>query len=383
MRILENPTHLAPIGGVELSSLQVAEELAARGHEMQVLYQTAGVDLRKWEALASAIRQVPSFACTKETFFTDVRRLAPAVRAARTMNPDLIYLNRAEQIVWGALAAKVSRVPLVVHLRTHLPFPGVKVVGRAADKYIAVSRFVADHWIDAGIPADRMNVVHNGIDPSVYPFGGLPERTRARAELGLPQEGFVVLYYGRVASGKGVSTLLEAWRILGLAPDKARLLLVGGSPDAQASEYERDLRRHAPAGTEWRPMTANVMPALHAADLVVLPAEWQEPFGRVVIEGMSSGRPVVSTYAGGIPEILTGEFSSMLVPPKDAPALAAKLDGLQHWRTDNPRLGERCARHVVDHFSLRKTVDAIEGVLREAAGESAQLWPETILRAAS
>jgi len=289
MRILENPTELAPIGGVELSMLQVAQQLTERGHSIAALYQKPGSDLPKWQELATEIRQVPSFDCTRQSFVRDLIRLPPAVRAARAMQSDVVYLNRAEQMVWGLAAAAVSRAPLVVHLRTHLHFPGVRVAGRLASHFIAVSNFVRDHWIEAGLPAHKVTVVHNGIDPAAYPAGGLTERAQARAELGLPADSYVVLYYGRVSPGKGVGTLLDAWRRLGLDPNRASLVIVGGAAEDRADDYERDLRDGAPAGCHWLPMTSDVIPALHAADVVVLPAEWQEPFGRVVIEGLSSG----------------------------------------------------------------------------------------------
>lgn len=369
MRVLENPTELAPIGGVEQSMLQVAEQLVARGHSLSGLYVTGGSNLPAWEALTDELRQVPSFDCTQAHFARDLARLPAAVRAARALSPDVVYLNRAEQMVFGLLASRFSRAPLVVHLRTHLHFPGVKVAGRMAAHFIAVSDFVRDHWIAAGVPASKITTVHNGIDPRAYPAGGVAEREQARTALGIPADVYTVLYYGRVSDGKGVGTLIEAWRRLGLGPDEARLVIVGGSPPDRADDFERDLRDRQPAGCHWLPMTADVMPALHASDTVVLPAEWQEPFGRVVIEGMSSGRPVIGTRVGGIPEILTGEFAGLLVDPGDPVGLAERIRGLRDWRVTDPELGRRCTAHVQDHFSLERTVDGVERVLLAATGQ--------------
>jgi glycosyltransferase involved in cell wall biosynthesis len=371
MRILENPTELAPIGGLEHSMLQVAQELTVRGHEISALYQKPGSHFEQWQALATGFRQVPSFECRQSDFVSDLVRLPPAVRAARSMSADVVYLNRAEQMVFGLLASRASRAPLVVHLRTHLLFPGVRMAARLTNHFIAVSDFVRDHWIEAGVPSDKITTVHNGIGPKAYPAGDLDDRARARQELGLPADAYVVLYYGRVSHGKGVGTLLDAWSRLGLSPDRARLVVVGGSPDDRADDYERGIRARQPAGCHWLPMTANVMPALHAADVVVLPAEWQEPFGRVVIEGLASGRPVIGTRAGGIPEILTGEFSELLIDPHDPIGLAAKMGQLENWRSTDPGFATRCTAHVADHFSLNKTVDGVENVLLSAVGARA------------
>jgi glycosyltransferase involved in cell wall biosynthesis len=114
------------------------------------------------------------------------------------------------------------------------------------------------------------------------------------------------------------------------------------------------------------------VPLLHAADVVALPAQWQEPFGRVVAEALMTGRPVVATAVGGIPEQLTGEFARFLVSPfspgepdSAAQAFASTLAGLREWRRDDPGLAERCVRHARDRLSLDRTVHGIEAVFRD------------------
>lgn len=368
MRILVNPAVLGPIGGVEQSTLQVARSLVARGHRVSALYQHEGGTADQWRELATDLVQVPSFACAGRTALGDFARLAPAVKAAAAAKPDVIYLNRAEQIIWGARAARAAGVPLVVHLRTHLPFPGVRLLGRVPAHYIAVSNYVREHWISAGVPASKITVVHNGIDPAAYPFGGQDERTRSRRQLGLPAAANVVLYYGRISPDKGVDTLIEAWRRMDPDPTTDRLVIVGDAGDAGSAEYAQKLRKTQPHGCVWLPMSADVMPALHAADVVVLPAQWQEAFGRVVIEGMSSGRPVIGTRVGGIPEILTGEFTRNLVSPGDPDGLADRLSRLRGWRDSDPDLGRRASSHVAQNFSLEQTVDGVEQILLRATG---------------
>lgn len=371
MRILVNSVVLAPIGGVEQSSLQVAARLHERGHRISALYQTTGTNAEQWQSLADELIQVPSFDCTRRNVVRDLIRLPPAVRAAASVKPDVVYLNRAEQIVWGVLAARAARVPLVVHLRTHLPFPGVRIAGRVPSHYISVSDYVRNHWIASGVPADQITVVHNGIDPDVYPYGGLAERAAARSDLGLPADGNIVLYYGRITPDKGVDTLIQAWERINPDPDRDRLVIVGSPSDPAEAAYAQSLRDRNSAAITWLPMSPDVMPALHAADVVVLPAQWQEAFGRVVIEGMSSGRPVIGSSVGGIPEILSGEFADNLVPPADVEALADRLGALRGWRETDPDLGLRSRAHVEQNFSLEQTVDGVERILQAAVAKGA------------
>lgn len=365
MRILVNPNTLAPVGGVEMAMLQVNQELSRRGHDINALYRQGGVQEQEWRDLAESLVQVPTFDFTKRTAWRDLRALRPAVRAAIDAQPDILHLNRVEQSVWGLLASRRAGVPIVTTVRNEPQFPGVGLVGRLTTHFIAVSQYMRRRWTEAGVPADRITVIGNGVRAEEYPVGGADELRRARADLGIAPTEFVVLYYGRVAPEKGVDVLLEAWRRMSV--HRGRLMIVGVDEFGPDREHLRDLQAAQPRGCDWVPLQQNVVPYLHAADVIVLPALWQEPFGRVVIEGMATGRPVVASRVGGIPETLTGEFASMLVEPGDSGALAARISELQHWRRDDPSLGARCTDHIRDNFTLTRVVDQIEAVFQNAA----------------
>lgn len=382
MRILVNAGELAPVGGVEQSTLQVSRELHARGHVISALYRETGIAHDEWSSITETLQQVPSFACTTKSPVRDLMKLPPALRAAVATRPDVLWLNRAEQFVWGVSASRLCRVPLVVQLRTHLPFPGVRMAWRAASHFIAVSNFIRDTWISAGVSPDRITVINNGIEAADYPYGGPDERRRRRAELGLPQDGNVVLYYGRISPAKGLNTLLDAWRRMPRRPQD-RLLIVGDAGDAEEAAHGKDLKTGQPDSVVWLPSRRDVLSVLHAADTVVLPAHWQEAFGRVTIEAMATGRPVVGTRVGGVPEILTGEFSDFLVPPADDRDLAAVLTRLSDWRSADPGLGERSTAHVHRHFDLRTIVDRVEAVLATHANPSGAHGRPTVSGAAA
>jgi glycosyltransferase involved in cell wall biosynthesis len=117
----------------------------------------------------------------------------------------------------------------------------------------------------------------------------------------------------------------------------------------------------------WAPPRPDVTPLLHAADVVALPAQWDEPFGRVLIEAMASGRPAVATRTGGVPEVLTGDFERFLVDRKDVGALAKALDGALDWRLTEPALGPACRAHVIENFTLGRVLDEVEKILADAA----------------
>lgn len=365
MRVLVNPNVLAPIGGVEMAMLQVNQELARRGHEIAALYRQGGVQEAEWRELTHSMVQVPAFDFTRTTAVRDLRAMRPAIHAAAAARPDILHLNRVEQSVWGLLAARRAGVPIVTTVRNEPQFPGVGLVGRLTNHFIAVSHYMRRRWTDAGVPADRITVIGNGVRAEEYPSGGAAELRQARADLGIAPDGFVLLYYGRIAPEKGVDVLLEAWRRL--APRNGTLLLVGVDEFGPDRELIRTLQANQPPGCRWAPVQKDVTPYLHAADVVVLPAVWQEPFGRVVIEAMATGRPVVASRVGGIQETLSGEFASMLVEPGDSAELAARIGQLQNWRRDDPWLGVRCTQYIHDNYTLKRVVDQIEAVFAQVA----------------
>jgi glycosyltransferase involved in cell wall biosynthesis len=369
MRIMVNAEALAPVGGVELSSLQVGRELARRGEEFDLLYRFGGELEQQWRDFADTVQPVPNFLVRARSPVRDVWTMWPAVKAAGRLHPDVLWLNRAEHLIWGLAAARAARTPLVCHLRTHPHIPMVRRLARGVSRFIAVSSYIKELWVQAGIDPNQIDVVLNGVDSGDYPVGGRAELAEARQRLGM-EEQYVVLYYGRLHPEKGLDVLLEAWQKLNL--EDAVLLLAGDPyPGTEGTKYAERLRATAPPGVRLIGMQRDVVSMLHAADTVVLPAQWQEPFGRVVAEGLASGRPVVASRVGGIPEQLTGELAQMLFDPQDVDGLAERLAGLRHWRREDPGLGARCAAHAQSQLSLSSTADGVQRVLASAAGRSA------------
>jgi glycosyltransferase involved in cell wall biosynthesis len=242
-------------------------------------------------------------------------------------------------------------------------------MSRAVRRFVAVSEYMRDRWVEAGVDAGRIEVVPNGVDLGTYPFGGEEELKRARAGLQIPGEAFVVLYCGRMDTEKGVEVLLDAWRRMGLGSEKARLVLAG-SPVRQPPAYLDKLRAHAPPGCQWLTAQRDVVTLMHAADLVVVPSIVEEAAGRVVLEAMATGRPVVASRVGGIPEVLDGDFARLLVTGGDDGELAERLLAFADWRDSEPQFGAACRAHVARRFTLDRTVGRIEQIFSDVTGRT-------------
>jgi glycosyltransferase involved in cell wall biosynthesis len=233
-------------------------------------------------------------------------------------------------------------------------------MARRVATFVAPSVYVRDDWVTHGLSSDRVTVVPQAIDPKAYPPATPESRSSARKRLALPDAAFVVLYLGRIVPDKGVEVLVRAWRRMGLHPDDGHLLIVGpGWPRS----YVHALHELAPPNCSFVDVQSDVVPILHAADTLVLPSLCDEAFGRVIIEAMATGCPAIASRTGGVPKVLTGVFSSMLVERGSEVELATRLGELRQWRHDDPALAQACIAHVAESFHLASAADSIERIL--------------------
>jgi glycosyltransferase involved in cell wall biosynthesis len=228
----------------------------------------------------------------------------------------------------AVIAARLLGVPAVIKLHgsdinviAKLPGPR-RMVGWAlprAARVVAVSRALANEVAMLGVPRERIAIVMNGVDGELF----FPrDRAAARRELGLADGAPLALYVGNLKPEKGVRELVRAWPEVAREVPQARLAVVGSGPLAGelADQLGGDASVHV-VGPEPLPRVPLWMAA---ADVVVLPSH-VEGTPNVVLEALASGRRVVASAVGGVPDLITGPTLGALVPPRDAPALARAL----------------------------------------------------------
>lgn len=180
-----------------------------------------------------------------------------------------------------------------------------------------------------------------------------------------PGSGFIVGYVGRLVRQKGVLELLEA---VARMPPNVRLRLIG------AGSLEPELRRRAAAlriedrvEFHGRVPSSALPPLYRELDVLVLPSRttptWKEQFGRVLIEAMACGVPVVGSDSGEIPYVI-GE-AGLLFPEGDTEALADRLRTLLEDPALRRELGLRGRERVLAHYSQERVARAYLGVYRE------------------
>jgi alpha-maltose-1-phosphate synthase len=201
------------------------------------------------------------------------------------------------------------------------------------------------------VPADRVHVIHNGIDAVQYaPDRGRDVLDRYGIEPGRPSVAFV----GRVTRQKGLQVLLRAAERL--APE-AQLVLCAGqadTPELQATVSEMvDHLRATRSGVVWLPgmlEKPEVIQILSNAAVFACPSLY-EPLGIVNLEAMACGTAVVASAVGGIPEVVADGTTGLLVPPDDERALADAINALIADPARATELGARGRARAVAEFS--------------------------------
>src|SRR5579871_1429178 len=192
---------------------------------------------------------------------------------------------------------------------------------------MAVSGALEEKLVEMGIPRERIVMHHNGVNGTQFT---VKDRNEARARVGLPLDRTIICYVGNLKPEKGVDVLVEAMAELHkLGREDADLVVIGGGAQ------EPSLRARASAlGLENRIRFIGKKPHteipdwISASDIFCLPSR-REGCPNVILEGLASGRPVVATAVGGVPELIHGD-NGILVPSENPAALAAGLkEGLE------------------------------------------------------
>ena len=281
----------------------------------------------------------------------DLAALAELVRSIGGERPAIVHTHTSKAGFVGRLAAAIARVPAVIHQPHGHIFYGYYSPRRTA-VFTALERLAA-RWTDRIITlTDRGAAEHlaRGIGraeqyatvPSGVPIGELrataPARAEARARLGLDPDAFVVVGLGRLVPIKGFDLLVRALPAVAEHVPSARVLLVGDGAEREHLEaLAAALRltgRLRLAGE-----TLDVAAHLAAADVVAVPSR-NEGMGRVIVEAMALGLPVVATAVGGIPDVVTDGECGRLVAPEDVDALSVALIELGRDPALRRKLGE-------------------------------------------
>jgi len=275
----------------------------------------------------------------------------------RSKNADILHgLN-------APLLSIISNKPSVlVHMHNlviALPYYEVALQKYKHCFFAFCSSFLLEAFLrkHADFPSERCFVLHNGVDTDLF---------ASKHHYG--KNGLLrILYTGSWNEQKGIFVYLKAMKLLESRRHDFETL-ISGSPylydTGRPLEWQIDVERIVKeSASELK--SANIMdnleyhemPRLYRqADIFVFPSIWEEPFGLCLIEAMASGTPVVASNVGGIPELVQGNKTGMLVKPKDPKSLADAIERLLDNEDERRKFGASGRKRVERLFSLEKHV---------------------------
>ena len=362
------------LGGGEFVLLDTIEVLRARGMTVRAL-NLAPVPGAFARVLAS--RGIATQFCRIGRF----RSVASAARVlyhfARAASFDVAVANDTRAFLYTALGCAWRRRPCVWHVHDLITGSGPfqKVASRLRpDAYVAVSNAVRLSLEASGCPAERVTVVPNAVDLDSFHPG--VDGSALRDEVGVGPGGVLVGAVSRILPWKGLDTFVEAAGLLRERLPDTQYVIVGDVVTDRASEGEAKRYRDELLGLRdrlglrerfhfvgWR---EDVRGALAALDVLVHTAI-EDPFPRVLIEAMASGKPIVATRGGGVPEMIEHEVTGYVIAPRNAAELATRLEVLSDPATRS-RLGQ-AGRHRAERlFGLARYGAQMYAVVGGLAG---------------
>lgn len=296
-----------------------------------------------------------------------------ACRLSRTLpgNFDCVYTNDRMTVIGGFLA-DLWKKPHIWHMRcfskqnkTIFPLGWYRLIDRYANRVIVISQALRSDFVPH-MAASKVKVVYNGLEISQY-----------KSSERISHQGFNILLTGRIIQQKGQDEAVQALDALvheyGV---DAHLFFAGEIPSYGRDRYLRQLRSEiCSRSLEERVVFLNEvkdMTSIRQKMDVELVCSWMEAFGRVSVEAMLAGLPVVGTNCGGTAEIIKEGETGFLYPPHDSKKLAEHLVYLSHHSDEAMKMGVAGRKRAEWVFSQKKMIDNIMEVIHEIQDENAE-----------
>jgi glycosyltransferase involved in cell wall biosynthesis len=305
----------------------------------------------------------------------DARALAELGALFRRLRPAIVHTHTPKPGIYGRLAARLARVPVVVNTVHGLyalpddPWPKRAVVyglerlaASCSDAELLVSPEDLPTLRRLRVPAERLTVMGNGIDLERFDPAAVPadERAAARRELGaVTDDDVVVGLVGRLVREKGYPEVFEAAARLRPRFPNLRVAAVGpDEPDKADSLTAADRRAAERAGVRFLGARDDVVRLYAGMDMHVL-ASHREGFPLSPMEASAMGVPVVATDIRGCRQAVDDGVTGLLVPSRDPAALADAIARLASDPDERLRLGAAARRKAQGAFDHRRSIDLV------------------------
>ena len=307
----------------------------------------------------------------------DLKAFISLIKMFLKEKPHIVHTHTSKAGILGRWAAFFARIPIIVHTPHGHVFWGYfnrlttlafiileKLTAFITDKIITLTEHEKRDHLKFGIaPATKFSIIHSGVDLGKF-LNVSDDDTVIRRNLGIPEDSFVVGTAGRLTPVKGHRYLIEAARkIVDVRPDTTFVFLGDGELLDELKNMATEL------GVEenvkflgWRSDVAEVMSVF---DVFVLPS-LNEGMGRVLVEAMALGKPVIASNVGGISDLVINGKNGYLLPVGDVETFAVRIKELLDDPGKREEMGNTGQKYAAG-YSSEEMVKKIDRLYRELA----------------
>ena len=293
-------------------------------------------------------------------------------------NIHILRTHRYRSNLYGRIAGWLAGVPVIIS-SVHDNYRSDKKIERKlmnkilsiiTDKIVAVSESIKNDIIRYDkINPSKIEVINNGVDTLI--FRPQSKDYELLKSLGINNDDIVIGFVGRIVPAKGLEYLLEAFSYLKKEINNIKLLIVGDGAilkDLKNYSIELGISKYSIFTGERQ----DIQKILSCIDIFVMPSI-AEGLPNALLEAMSSGKTVVTTKVGGIPEIIKDRFNGLIIPDKNSEMLAKAIKELITDKDLSEKLGENARHFIIENYSIeavnKKWETLYLSILREKKGK--------------
>lgn len=350
--------------GLSLESEMKYDEIRAQEKDIQRLEQE-GIEFILCPSLVR-----------RTNIIKDLKTFLDIWRIIKKKSPEIVHTHSSKAGLLGRLAAKLARIPIVVHtphghvffgyfgpLKTKIFIILERLVSRITDRIIALTNKEKEDYIKFRIAnEDKFDVIYSGIELDKFKELSEDKKQNLVKEFGIPEKSLIIGTVGRLVPVKGHEFLIKAAKYIISKYPEAFFVFTGDGP------LEQNLKRQAlELGINnniiflgWRSDAARI---ISVYDIFALPS-LNEGMGRVLAEAMALGKPIVASNVGGIPDLVTHGKNGFLVPVRNSEKLAKYIQILIKNKEQREKMGQ-VGKEMVKNFSKEKMVEKIANLYEE------------------
>jgi hypothetical protein len=358
-RVLAISNHATFIGGGEHSYLDLISRLPEECSVIASLPSEDVLSRRSRErGISTMIAPLPHI---NPAYIPQMAKCIGYLRnICKAESVNLIYANGSRAAFYGGAVGRLCSIPVIWHCRVSEPEPYLDfILIRMVNRIVANSKATALRF--SSHFRGKIDVVYNGFD-----LEWLKEQNVIKPALF--KDGWIsILVVARVSRWKRHDLILSAFEKIAIVEKNAHLICIGEKDHSEPAWWNelQEKTKNSPfsARIHWVGAVEDVRPWYRAASIFVL-SSVNEPFGRVIVEAMACGVPVITTRSGGIPEIITHLQSGMLVPENDSAAISEAIMKILHDESLTKRIiGEGLKQ--AERFSMDSHIEQMVKVFND------------------